>query len=67
MLGRRTDEHGRAATPLELLFDLTFVASFGVAGSELAHGIAEGHWLPALGAFAFSMFALVWAWINVSW
>ena len=67
MTGRRTEQEHRAATPLELLFDLTFVAAFGVAGNELAHGIAEGHWLAAAGAFAFAMGAIVWAWINYSW
>ena len=65
--GRPVDEHGRAATPLELLFDLTFVAAFGVAGSQLAHGIAVGHGQSATVSFVFAMFAVVWAWINVSW
>lgn len=67
MLGRRQDESHRAATPLELLFDLTFVAAFGVAGGELAHGIAENLSLAAVGGFAFSMVAIIWAWINFSW
>lgn len=67
MVAREVDEDGRAATPLELLFDLTFVAAFGVAGSELAHGFAAGHWVPAVISFAFAMFSLVWAWINVNW
>jgi len=67
VIARRTDEPGRAATPLELLFDLTFVAAFGVAGNELAHGIALGHWATATVAFTFAMFAVVWAWINVTW
>lgn len=67
MGGRRRDESHRAATPLELLFDLTFVAAFGVAGNELAHGIAENHVGAAVGGFAFSMVAIVWAWINYSW
>ena len=67
LLPRATDEVGRAATPLELLFDLTFVVSFAVAGTELAHGIAAGHWGTATVAFVFVMFAVVWAWINVSW
>ena len=67
LMPRATDERGRAATPLELLFDLTFVASFAVAGTELAHGIAEGHWATTTVAFVFAIFAVVWAWINVSW
>jgi low temperature requirement protein LtrA len=67
LLPRATDEQGRVATPLELLFDLTFVASFAVAGGELAHGMADGHWPSATIAFVFAMFAVVWAWISVSW
>lgn len=67
MLGRDRHEDHRAATPLELLFDLAFVVAFGIAANELAHGIAVGHVGSALGAFAFVMFAIVWAWINFSW
>lgn len=67
MAGRRQDESHRSATPLELLFDLTFVAAFGVAGGELAHGLAEHAYAASIGAFAFAMVAIVWAWINYSW
>ena len=35
MLGRDPGESHRTATPLELLFDLTFVVAFGIAGNEL--------------------------------
>lgn len=66
MTGRSPREH-RSATPLELLFDLAFVAAFGVAGSEMAHYLYEGHVASALGAFAFVIFAIVWAWINFTW
>ena len=67
MVGRNPHEGHRGATTLELFFDLTFVAAFGVAGNELAHGIAEAHYGSAIGGFAFAMFAIVWAWINYSW
>jgi hypothetical protein len=43
MIGRDPHERHRAATPLELLFDLTFVVAFGAAGNELAHALAEKH------------------------
>ena len=36
MGGRDPDEDHRAATPLELLFDLTFVVAFGIAADEFA-------------------------------
>lgn len=67
MTGRDATEPHRAATPLELLFDLTFVAAFGVAGNALAAAIAHGDTLAGVGAFAFAMVAIVWAWINYSW
>lgn len=67
MRGRDPHEAHRAATPLELLFDLTFVIAFGLASSQFAHLLAEGHYLPGLTGFAFAMFAICWAWINFSW
>lgn len=55
------------ASPLELLFDLTFAAAFGVAGGQLAHGIAEGFAFSTALGFGFAMVAIVLAWINYSW
>jgi hypothetical protein len=40
MVGRDPDEQHRVATPLELLFDLTFVIAFGIAANEFAHMLA---------------------------
>ncbi|HEX6032106.1 MAG TPA: low temperature requirement protein A, partial [Tepidiformaceae bacterium] len=67
MSGRDPQEAHRAATPLELLFDLTFVVAFGLAGNELAHALAEAHVTSGLIAFGLAMFAVCWAWINFSW
>ena len=67
MSGRDPHEHHRTATPLELLFDLTFVVAFGAAGNELAHALAENHVTSGLAGFGFAMFAICWAWINFSW
>lgn len=67
MVGRDPNEGHRSATPLELLYDLTLVVAFGVAGSQLAHLLAEGHLWPALAGFSFAMFAVVWPWINFTW
>ncbi len=67
MTGRDPNESHRAATPLELLFDLTFVAAFGQAADQLAHLLAEGHVGGGIGGFAFAMFAICWAWINFTW
>ncbi|MFH8490589.1 low temperature requirement protein A [Streptomyces longisporoflavus] len=38
----RSEAH-RAATPLELFFDLCFVVAVAQAGVELVHAVAEGH------------------------
>lgn len=67
MTGRDPDEAHRAATPLELLFDLTFVIGFGSAASQFAHAIADGHAGSGLAAFGFAMFGVCWAWVNYSW
>jgi low temperature requirement protein LtrA len=67
MIGRDPEEPHRAATPLELLFDLTFVVAFGIAADELAHFLAEDHVKAGLLGFAFGAFAITWAWINFSW
>jgi len=55
------------ATPLELLFDLTFVIAFGVAASEFAHILVAGHVGAAITGFVFATFAVILAWINFTW
>ncbi|MET0525289.1 MAG: low temperature requirement protein A [Nocardioides sp.] len=67
MSGRDPHETGRAATPLELLFDLTFVIAFGVAADELAHLVTDHHVREGILGFCFAAFAVSWAWINFSW
>jgi low temperature requirement protein LtrA len=67
MVGRDPNEPHRTATPLELLFDLVFVVAFSQAGAQAAHLLELGHWGPAIGGFAFAVFAIWWAWINYSW
>jgi len=67
MKGRDPHERGRAATPLELLFDLTFVIAFGVAADELAHQVTDHHVTEGLLGFCFATFAVSWAWINFAW
>ncbi len=64
MSGRDPHEEHRVATPLELLFDLTFVVAFGIAANEFAHMLAENHVGAGLLAFSFATFAICWAWIN---
>ena len=67
MSGRDPDEEHRASTPLELLYDLTFVVAFGVAAEQFAHLLAAGHLASGLSGFSFAVFGICWAWINFSW
>ena len=65
--GRDPEEHHRASTPLELLYDLTIVVAFGTAADQLADHIADGHVVAGVGGFVFAVFAVSWAWLQYSW
>jgi low temperature requirement protein LtrA len=45
---RDPQESHRAATPLDLLFDLVFVVAIASAGQQLHHAMVEGHLLHDL-------------------
>jgi low temperature requirement protein LtrA len=67
MSGRDPGEAHRASTPLELLFDLTFVVAVARAGIELRDALAQGHAGHALAGYAVVFFGLWWAWVNFTW
>lgn len=67
MSGRDPNEAHRSATPLELFFDLVFVAAFSQARSQAAHLLELGHFVAATFGFVFAVFAIAWAWINYAW
>jgi low temperature requirement protein LtrA len=67
MTERAPDEPHRVSSPLELLFDLTFVVAIASLTAQLAHGIAEGHVLGDLAPFFMVFFAIWWAWMNFTW
>ncbi|MFB7761913.1 low temperature requirement protein A [Streptomyces xiamenensis] len=67
MRGRDPGEAHRAATPLELLFDLTFVVAVSQAAAQLHHALAEGRTGPGLFGYAAVFFAIWWAWMNFTW
>jgi low temperature requirement protein LtrA len=67
MTARDTDEPHRVSSPLELLFDLTFVVAIATLTAQLAHGIAGGHVLDELAPFLEVFFAIWWAWMNFTW
>jgi len=67
MRARSPSEAHRAATPLELFFDLVFVVAVAQAAGALHHGIAENHVTQAIASFAMVFFAIWWAWMNFTW
>ena len=64
---RNPDEGHRAATPLELLFDLVSVIAIAAAAVGLHHAIAEAHLVDGLIKFCAAFFAIWWAWMNYTW
>ncbi|UAL29726.1 low temperature requirement protein A [Nocardioides rotundus] len=67
MRGRDPHDAERSASPLELLYDLTVVVAFSIAGGEFAHAIVSDHLWNGLVAFAITMFAVIWAWLSFTW
>ncbi|MBX3100622.1 MAG: low temperature requirement protein A [Salinibacterium sp.] len=64
---RDIGEDHRVASPLELLFDLTFVVAVGSLVAQLAHAIVDGHAAEAVGPFLMVFFAIWWAWNQFTW
>lgn len=57
----------RSSSSLELLFDLTYAVSVGVAADQLAEHVASGHVADGIIGFTFAMLAILVSWINFSW
>jgi low temperature requirement protein LtrA len=67
MVARSPDEEHRASTPLELLFDLCFVAAVAQAAAQLHHDLTEHHVGAGVLGYAMVFFAIWWAWMNFTW
>ncbi len=67
MIARDPDEPHRAASSLELLFDLVFVVAVSQASGALHHLWDEQHFAEGLLAYAMVFFAILQAWINFTW
>lgn len=67
MVARNLTDENRASTPLELLFDLTFVVAVAAAGTQLAHAVADNHPREGLLGYLMVFFAIWWAWMNFTW
>ncbi len=64
---RDPGEEHRVSTPLELLFDLTYVVAVARAAAGLHHALAAGHLEHGLIAFATGFFGVWWGWMNYTW
>lgn len=64
---RDPGEHHRAATTLELFFDLVSVIAIAAVTAGFHHAISEGHGIEALPRFVFLFLAIWWAWMNLTW
>lgn len=67
LVARSITEENRASSPLELLFDLTFVVAIGSLVAQLAHAVTAGKAGEAIGPFLMVFFAIWWAWNQFTW
>lgn len=67
LIGRDPAEEHRAATPLELFFDLCFVVAVAAAAAAFHHDLAADHLGSGLLDYLMVFFAIWWAWVNYSW
>ncbi|MGH8975625.1 MAG: low temperature requirement protein A [Acidimicrobiia bacterium] len=66
MRPRDPAEDHRAATPLELFFDLCFVVAVAQAADGLHHGLSGDHPREAL-VYLLVFATIWWPWVNFSW
>ena len=67
MLARDREEAHRAASTLELFFDLCFVVAIALAASNLHHEVIEDHLADGVLAYSLVFFGIWLAWLNFTW
>jgi low temperature requirement protein LtrA len=67
MSARDSTQPHRAATPLELFFDLCFVVAVAAVSDRLHHALVENEIGHALVAYLLVFFGIWWAWMNFTW
>ncbi|MGV0333296.1 low temperature requirement protein A [Corynebacterium kroppenstedtii] len=67
MRPRDPEQPHRAATVLELFFDLVFVVAVSTAGMQLHYALTEGHAGKGIGLYLMVFFTIWWAWMNFTW
>lgn len=64
---RSPDEGHRAATQLELFFDLVIVIAIASLTEAFHHAVSEAHGLAMFANFAFIFISIWWVWMNYVW
>lgn len=67
MLPRDPSQPHRAASTLELFFDLVFVVAVSAASAQLHHALSHGDFVHGITSYAMLFFAIWWAWMNFTW
>ena len=67
MVARSPHEPHRAASMLELFFDLVFVVAIAFAGAQLHHALSANHAAQGVLSFCLVFFAIWWAWMGFTW
>jgi low temperature requirement protein LtrA len=67
MVARDTKEAERVSSPLELLFDLTFVVAVAQVATQFASQVEHGTGVSSILPFLMVFFAIWWAWMNFTW
>lgn len=67
VLMRNREESHRAATPLELLFDLCFVVSVAVLAAKLHYKLSDGEFASGITTYMALFIPIWWAWTSYSW
>jgi low temperature requirement protein LtrA len=57
----------RPSTPLELLFDLCFVVSVAILGTQLSQSVVDGHGLTGGIRYVLLFMPVWWTWMLFSW
>jgi low temperature requirement protein LtrA len=67
LLPRDPAQPHRAASTLELFFDLVFVVAVSIASAQLHHALSHADFLHGVTSYAMVFFAIWWAWMNFTW
>ncbi|MET0070239.1 MAG: low temperature requirement protein A [Candidatus Thiodiazotropha sp.] len=68
IVARSIDESHRAATPLELFYDLIYVVAIASLAAELHHALSAWHHVGhAIWMYLFIFFCIWWPWNSYTW